>query len=95
MNLCQLGHDMQKRLEESHMFLLPQGETLQNKIVFILLPQLEDNVQKKLQMSCFINSNTVLSTNKVPCVSYCGETKGNKIFLLHKNPDLAAETTQK
>lgn len=67
---------MQKRLEESHMFLLPQGETLQNKIVFILLPQLEDNVQKKLQMSCFINSSTVLSTNKVLVCLTVGRLKG-------------------
>lgn len=56
-------------------FLLLQGETLQNSIVFLFLPQPGANIQKNLWMCYFINStSTVLSTHKVLlCVSLWGD----------------------
>lgn len=47
MNLCQQGRDMHKRLVEPQILLLPQGEVLQTKIVFVFLPQPGDDAKKK------------------------------------------------
>ena len=52
-----------EKSEEPQILLLLWGEMLQNKIIFVFLPQPENKAQEKLWMSYFFNPT---STNRAP-----------------------------